>query len=349
MMSLGPVMVDLNGTALEPGEREMLRHPLVGGVILFSRNYHDVDQLRALVAEIHAVREPHLLVAVDHEGGRVQRFRSGFTRLPNARRLGKVYERDPARARRLSRAVGWVMARELRAVGIDFSFAPVLDLDRGVSGVIGDRAFHADPEIVADLAGAYVLGMRDAGMAATGKHFPGHGAVVEDSHESVPVDERRFADISAEDVLPFERLIRHGLAAVMPAHVIYSQVGPEPAGFSPFWLKDILRERLAFQGVVFSDDLNMEGASVAGGYPERAKAALDAGCDMAIICNNPTAAAQILDGLGGDNDPVLHARMARMHGLHPVTLSELHRDPHWRRAADALHALEDDPSLELDI
>ncbi|WP_303905004.1 beta-N-acetylhexosaminidase [Thiohalomonas denitrificans] len=348
-MSLGPVMVDVNGTALELDEREMLRHPAVGGVILFSRNYHDVDQLRALVAEIHAVREPHLLVAVDHEGGRVQRFRSGFTRLPRARRLGDVHERDPSRARRLSQTAGWVMARELRAVGIDFSFAPVLDLERGVSGVIGDRAFHSDPEIVSDLAGAYILGMREAGMAATAKHFPGHGAVIEDSHEAIPVDERRFADIFAEDVLPFERLIRQGLAAVMPAHVIYSRVVPEPAGFSPFWLQEVLRERLGFQGVVFSDDLDMEGASVAGDYPERAKAALGAGCDMAIICNNPPAAARILDGLGENNNPVLHARLARMHGLHPVTLSELHRDPHWRRASEALHALEDDPSLELGI
>lgn len=348
-MSLGPIMLDLNGTRLEAEEREMLQHPLVGGVILFSRNYHDVEQLRALVAEIHALREPHLLVAVDHEGGPVQRFRSGFTRLPAARRFGELFERDPRRARQLAETAGWLMASELRAVGVDFSFAPVLDLDRGISRVIGVRAFHSDPEVVAALAGAYMHGMREAGMAATGKHFPGHGAVVEDSHEAIPVDEREYADIFAEDVVPFERLADQGLAAVMPAHVIYSRVAPEPAGFSPFWLREVLRNRLGFQGVIFSDDLNMEGASIAGGYPERAEAALSAGCDVAVICNNRAATLEILDGLKGHNDALLHARLARMHGLHPLTLEQLHRDPRWRRASEALQVLQEDPSLELGI
>lgn len=348
-MSLGPVMLDIQGTSLDADDRELLQHPLVGGVILFTRNYHDVDQLKALVDEIHALRDPHLLVAVDHEGGRVQRFRSGFTRLPSMRRIGELHAGEPAKARRLAEAAGWIMASELRAVGIDFSFAPVIDLDYGVSDVIGDRAFGRDPEHVSELAAAYMHGMRRAGMAATGKHFPGHGAVALDSHEAIPVDERRFEDIYAEDVLPFERLIRQGLAAIMPAHVIYPRAAPEPAGFSPFWLREVLRKRLGFQGVIFSDDLNMEGASVAGSYLERAQAARGAGCDMALICNNRPAALEILQGLTVENEPVLHARLARMHGIHPITLAELHRDIHWHRAVEALQAVEEDPSLELDI
>ncbi|MCW8829666.1 MAG: beta-N-acetylhexosaminidase, partial [Gammaproteobacteria bacterium] len=296
-MSLGPVMVDLRGTVLEENEREILTHPLVGGIILFSRNYKDPQQLASLIADIHALRTPPLLVAVDHEGGRVQRFRQGFTRLPAARRFGEIHEHDPRRARQLAEQAGWVMASELRAVGVDFSFAPVLDLDYGISEVIGDRAFHRRPQVVAELASAMMLGMQRAGMAATGKHFPGHGAVEADSHEAIPVDRREVEAILHEDVVPYERMIANGMAAVMPAHVIYSEVDEQPAGFSSFWLREVLRKRLGFQGIIFSDDLNMEGASVAGDYVARARAALDAGCDMVLICNNPEAARSILDGL----------------------------------------------------
>ncbi|MCK4950974.1 MAG: beta-N-acetylhexosaminidase, partial [Gammaproteobacteria bacterium] len=221
-MSLGPVMVDVAGIELSSEEREMLQHPLVGGVILFTRNYQDVEQLERLVAELHAIREPRLLVSVDHEGGRVQRFREGFTRLPAVGRLSEIYNQDKKKARQYAEASGWLMASELRAVDIDFSFAPVLDLDRGVSTIIGDRAFHSSPEAVADLAHAYMHGMRKAGMEATGKHFPGHGAVAADSHLDLPVDNRRYEDIYAEDILPFERMIHYGLAAVMPAHVVYT-------------------------------------------------------------------------------------------------------------------------------
>jgi len=345
-MALGPVMLDLEGTSLSAEERELLAHPLVGGVILFSRNFESPQQVAALVEAIHGVRTPRLLVAVDHEGGRVQRFREGFVRLPPAGSLAAPYDADHGRGRRLAEACGWVMAAELRAVGIDFSFAPVLDLDRGVSTVIGDRAFHRNPEAVADLAHHYMLGMRRAGMAATGKHFPGHGAVAADSHTDLPVDERRAEDILAEDVLPFERTIHYGLAGVMPAHVVYSAIDPLPAGFSPFWLKEVLRHRLGFEGVIFSDDLSMAGAEAAGGYLERAEAALDAGCDMVLACNNRKGALQVLQGLKRRPDPVSQARLARMHGRHPVTRAELHQDPAWREAVQAVGRLVADPSLE---
>ncbi len=348
-MSLGPVMLDLQGTTLDEQEREMLQHPLVGGVILFTRNYENPEQLTALITEIHELRSPPLLIAVDHEGGRVQRFRQGFTRLPAMRRFGELYEHDKRRARQLAELAGWVMASELRAVGVDFSFAPVLDLDYGISAVIGDRAFHRRPQVVAELANAVMQGMHRAGMAATGKHFPGHGAVEADSHEAIPIDSRRYEDIVAEDMKPYELMISNGMAAVMPAHVIYSNVDAQPAGFSPFWLKEVLRHRMSFQGVIFSDDLSMEGASVAGDYVARARAALAAGCDVALICNNREGALQILRGLEVEPSPVLHARLARLHGRHPITRESLHVDPAWRQAVSALQELEANPSLTLDL
>lgn len=336
-MPLGPVMLDVEGLALAAEDRERLRHPLTGGVILFSRNYESPEQIAALVAEIHALRDPHLLVAVDHEGGRVQRFRDGFTRLPPVRKLGEAYDEHPKRALRLAEAAGWLMAAELRSVGVDFSFAPVLDLDRGVSGIIGDRAFHTDPEAVAELAHAYMRGMTRAGMAATGKHFPGHGAVAADSHLALPVDERSLADILAEDVLPFERMIHYGLAGIMPAHVVYPKVDSQPAGFSRRWLRDILRGQLGFQGVIFSDDLSMEGAKGAGNVVARAQAALSAGCDMVLVCNDTAAANELLDGLGPHDDPVASLRLVRLHGRHPVARTQLAADETWREAVRLVH------------
>ncbi len=336
-MPLGPVMLDIEGQALTAEDRERLRHPLTGGVILFSRNFESPEQIAALVAEIHALRDPQLLVAVDHEGGRVQRFRDGFTRLPPVRRLGEAYDEHPKRALRLAEAAGWLMAAELRAVGVDFSFAPVLDLDRGVSTIIGDRAFHTDPEAVAELAHAYMRGMTRAGMAATGKHFPGHGAVAADSHLALPIDERPLADILAEDVLPFERMIHYGLAGIMPAHVVYPKVDSQPAGFSRRWLKEILRGQLGFQGVIFSDDLSMEGAKQAGNVVARAKAALSAGCDMVLVCNDTAATDALLDGLGPHDDPVASLRLVRLHGRHPVARAQLAADENWREAVRLVH------------
>lgn len=348
-MALGPVMLGLEGLALAAEERELLKHPLVGGVILFARNYESPEQVAALTDVIHALRQPRLLIAVDHEGGRVQRFREGFTRLPAVRRLGEIHDENPQRAKQLARVTGWLMAAELRAVGVDFSFAPVLDLDHGVSGIIGDRAFHHDPEVVADLAHAYVSGMQKAGMEAVGKHFPGHGGIAADSHLELPVDPRPYVDLATADLLAFERMIHYGLAALMPAHVLYPQMDDRPAGFSERWLKDILRQELEFHGVVFSDDLDMAGAQEAGTPPERARAALMAGCDMALACNDRRAAVAILDHLGLKPDPVSQVRLIRLHGRGRPNLKRLHYNPVWQRAVRLVQDYDASPLLEMDI
>ncbi|MFO1371317.1 MAG: beta-N-acetylhexosaminidase [Candidatus Competibacteraceae bacterium] len=348
-MSLGPVMLGLDGLELTAEERELLQHPLVGGVILFTRNYQSPAQAASLVAALHALRQPRLLVAVDHEGGRVQRFRDGFTRLPAVRQLGELYDQDRMRAKQLARVTGWLMATELRAVGVDFSFAPVLDLDHGVSSIIGDRAFHNDPEAVADLAHAYMSGMQKAGMEAVGKHFPGHGGIVADSHLELPVDPRSYADLERADLLAFERMIHYGLAAIMPAHVLYPQVDDQPAGFSARWLKDILRRRLEFQGVIFSDDLDMAGAHSVGTPPERARAALAAGCDMVLACNDRRAATAIVDKLRHAPDPVSQVRLIRLHGRGRLTVERMQRNPIWQRAVQLVHDYDAFPLLEMDI
>lgn len=290
----GPVMLDVAAYEVTSEEREILQHPLVGGVILFARNYAEPEQLRALTTAIRAAR-PELLISVDHEGGRVQRFRDGFTRLPAMRRLGEGWSADPEAAKQQARHAGFVLAAELRAHGVDLSYAPVLDLDYGVSSVIGDRAFHRDPLVATELARAVVAGLADVGMRAVGKHFPGHGAVEADSHVAIPVDTRSFDEVWKDDVQPF-RLLAGELGGVMPAHVIFENIEPRPAGFSAFWLQEILRGKLGFEGVIFSDDLTMEGASVAGGIVARAEAAHSAGCDMVLVCNRPDFAVELLDG-----------------------------------------------------
>jgi beta-N-acetylhexosaminidase len=308
-MKAGAVMFDLSGPRLGAEEKELLRHPSAGGVILFSRNFESPRQLRALTGEIRAQR-PELLIAVDHEGGRVQRFQEGFTRIPPMRLLGERWEIDAGEARALAESIGYVIAVELRSHAVDFSFAPVLDVDFGSSGVIGDRAFSDEPTVIAALAGAFVAGMAAGGAASVGKHFPGHGYVRADSHVDVPVDTRSFADIDATDLHPYRELIARGLAGVMPAHVIYPQVDDRPAGYSRVWLQDILRARLGFEGMIFSDDLSMEGARVAGGPAERALAAIEAGCDMVLLCNAPQAVPGLLDELNGRSPDA--GRVARM-------------------------------------
>ncbi len=313
-MPPGPLMLDLRGPDLEADEREMLLHPLAGGALLFARNYQDPATLAALTAQIHALRDPPLLIAVDHEGGRVQRFRQGFTRLPPARRFGELYEQDETKALDLAEDAGWLLAAELLSVGVDLSFTPVLDLDAGVSSFLGDRAYHRSPLVVARLAQRLMQGMRRAGMTPVGKHFPGHGCVQEDSHHEAPVDKRSYADLARNDLAPFVQLINAGLTAVMPAHVVYPQVDARPAGFSPVWLRQILREKLNFQGMIFSDDLSMAAAAVAGDYLQRARAALEAGCDLALVCNNQPQAVMLLDNLKVKADPASQRRMASMRG-----------------------------------
>lgn len=346
-MTLGPVMLDVQGLALDAEERELLTHPNVGGVILFSRNYESPAQLARLTAEIHALRQPELVIAVDQEGGRVQRFRDGFTPLPAMHALGRQYDLDHDRALQLAESCGWMMAAELRAAGVDLSFAPVVDLDYGLSEVIGDRAFHRDPEAVARLAGRFAAGMRHAGMAAVAKHFPGHGGVVADSHHALPEDRRPYADL-LDDMRPYEKLIAEGLGGVMTAHVVYPRLDRLPASFSSWWLSTELRIRLRFQGAVFSDDLSMAGAAVAGAPAERAARSLQAGCDVVLVCNDRSAAVSVVESLGDWYEPAGHLRLTRLRGRRePVP--DLRSAPQWQRAAAALKALEvERPQLELE-
>lgn len=315
-LPLGPVMLDIAGLTLDAPDREVLAHPAVGGVILFKQNFSSPAQLDQLTADIHSLRTPALLIAVDQEGGRVQRFQEGFTRLPPMRALGEVYDRDPGLAENLAGAIGVVLASELRDHGVDMSFAPVVDIDFGASTVIGDRALHRTPQGVARLAASLVRGMGRLGMGAVAKHFPGHGFVRADSHVAVPVDERPLAEIEANDLIPYATLIAAGLAGVMPAHVIYPKVDARAAGFSDVWLGRILRGKLGFQGLVFSDDLSMEGATVAGDIVARGRAALGAGCDMVLVCGNRPAASALLAGLKAA--PVAAARLAPFRGA-PTT------------------------------
>jgi beta-N-acetylhexosaminidase len=345
-MSLGPLMVDIAGTELTPDDVQVLSHPLVGSVILFSRNYRDVAQVSRLTAAIRAVRTPSLLIAVDHEGGRVQRFREGFTRLPPARSLGRRYDEDRREGLSLAQAAGWLMASELRAVGVDFSFAPCVDLDYGVSEIIGDRAFHRDPDAVAALAVAYMSGMREAGMAATAKHFPGHGAVFADSHVALPIDRRNFVDLEP-DIRPYRLLIENHLAGVMGAHVVFPAVDPLPASLSRRWVSGVLRGELGFHGCVFADDLTMAGAAAFGGVIERAELAFAAGCDVLPICNDRQAVKSVLNHFGPDlGSPASQARVVRMRarGEAPVNLGA---DRQWQQTVMMIANLSATPPLVL--
>lgn len=338
-MTRGPVVVDIEGTTLTSADRDRLAHPRVGMVILFARNYESPRQLRHLTHQIHALGDPQLLIAVDHEGGRVQRFREGFTEIPAMASLGVLWDRDVLGACRAAVSAGYVMASELRAHGVDLTFAPVLDLEWNRSSVIGDRALHGDARTVAMLANHLCHGMALAGMANCGKHFPGHGWPEADSHHAIPTDERTLDAILQHDAAPYCWL-GASLASVMPAHVVYSQVDAMPAGFSRRWIQDILRGQLGFTGAVFSDDLSMKGARVAGGVIESAQAALEAGCDFILICNDAGAVSKVLDDVNGSPTPEFERRFSRLvpMGAEP-DIRALHGDPRYQAAVATLTAL----------
>lgn len=324
-MPLGPVMVDVPSTKLTEGDIKRLTHPLTGGMILFARNYESPEQLKALTASIRALRTPELLIAVDHEGGRVQRFREGFTPIPPMRTLGERWNESQEEALRLAYNVGQVIGAEMVLHGIDFSFTPVLDVDWGESGVIGNRAFHVRPSAITALARELIRGLAWAGVPSVGKHFPGHGFVRADSHLEIPVDERTLDQIWESDLIPFRELSRDGMNAVMPAHIIYPEVDKRPAGFSQKWLQEVLRERLGFEGVIFSDDLTMEGASVMGNENQRAHAALKAGCDMVLLCNNQYRADLLLASLTADGlqaDPASSKHLESMQARGTVDMAQ---------------------------
>ena len=334
---LGPVMLDLEGTKLTAAEKRLLLEPAIGGVILFARNVENGYQVRQLCSDIRRVRAD-VLIGVDQEGGRVQRIKEGMTRLPAMARIGEHYRENPEEGLALGKDAGWLLGMEMAACGLDLSFAPVLDVESGVSSVIGDRSFSSDPLHVAQLGGAFIAGLHDAGMAAVGKHFPGHGSVAADSHVALPVDDRPLEAIKQRDLLPFTHLAAQ-LEGVMPAHVIYSAFDTRPAGFSPSWL-GMLRESLGFKGCIFSDDLSMAGAHEAGGPKQRAQAALAAGCDMLLVCNDRAAALEVIEACKG----VETKRPAKLrYSRARPDLDALSALGRWRRAHAKLEALADKP------
>ncbi|AVH13257.1 beta-N-acetylhexosaminidase [Acinetobacter indicus] len=336
---IGALMLDIAGTALTQEDIQLLQAPQVGGVILFGRNIESPRQVRALTDHMRQVR-PDILIAVDQEGGRVQRLKQGFTLLPAMGRFGELYQQQPERAVELAEQCGWLMATEVLAVGIDFSFAPVLDLN-DISDVIGDRSFARNMDDIIVLARAFLSGMQRAGMATTGKHFPGHGSVKADSHVAAAIDSRSYAEIQQKDMQSFIQL-QAQLDALMPAHVIYDQVDPNPAGFSPYWIQTVLRQQLNFDGVLFSDDLSMQAACVAGGADARIQAALNAGCDMGLVCNDRAAACLALEGIQDVPLPN-QTRLARMRGQIPeIQIGDvLELGPEWQAVRDRIVRFKD--------
>jgi len=341
-------MLDIEGQSLTPADRVLLREPAVGGVILFSRNYASPEQIADLVADIRSSRRPPLLVAVDHEGGRVQRFRDGFSPIPPMRQLGRLYDENDTAALEMTRNCGWLIGSELRAVGIDLCFAPCVDLDWGVSEIIGNRSFHRKPDVVAKLAVALCRGLREAGMAAVAKHFPGHGAVVADSHEALPVDRRDYGGV-LDDMRPYEQLVeRRDIAGVMMAHVVYSAMDSQPAGFSEYWIRNQLRSQVGFDGAVFCDDLSMKATGSYGSMPKRARLALSAGCDMVLVCNDRPAAQRTVDALHEYSNPPSLVRLARLHGTGAKKRELLLASSEWQAASSALQRWLERPQLQLD-
>ena len=341
-------MLDVEGLELVAADRRLLREPAVGGVILFARNYASPAQLADLVSDIRAVRSPPLLIAVDHEGGRVQRFRDGFSAIPPMRELGRVFDRNRDEALVLAREVGWLIGAELRASGIDLALNPCCDLDWGLNDAIGDRALHRQPDAVSAIAGEIALGLRSAGMVAVAKHFPGHGGVVADSHHALPIDRREFGEL-LEDMRPFENLVRRRLlGGVLMSHVVYADVDALPAGFSAYWMHEQLRAQLGFDGAILSDDLSMRATQQFGSMPVRAEKALKAGCDMVLICNDRPAALAAVEHLGDYSNPLSLVRLARLHGTGQPLRETLLASDEWRVAAERLGGWMEPPILKLD-
>lgn len=333
---IGALIISIEGTTLTETDREILAHPLVGGVVLFTRNYESREQLRHLCQTIRAARKKPLLIMVDQEGGRVQRFVSQFTKLPYLSWFGKIYDQDPIKACHLAEDSGWLMASELLSIGIDISLAPVLDLNKDVSAIIGDRAFHRNPGVVAKLAESYIQGMQEAGMAATGKHFPGHGSILQDSHLALPIDERSLSQIEQDDMIPFAEVIKSGITAIMAAHLLFPKVDKVAVTYSRHWLQDILRRRLKFEGVIFSDDLNMEGANISPNHVDRFLAAREAGCDFAILCNNPDATIQVIDKIPSTKHQVVSEKWSELQADFSCLQEPFTKNHRWLRTHECL-------------
>ncbi|NQY64148.1 MAG: beta-N-acetylhexosaminidase [Alteromonadaceae bacterium] len=330
---MGPIMLDVQGTSLSAEDKELLEHPLVGGLILFSRNYQSPKQVSALTREIRKAAKSPILIAVDQEGGRVQRFREHFSTIPAMGAIWRCADGDVEFAKLIAKNCGTLMALEVQAVGIDLSLAPVLDIN-GISEVIGERAFHQQPEQVIALASAFIDGMQKAGMKATGKHFPGHGSVQADSHHALPIDTRSKQQIINLDLLPFKHLIAaQKVSAIMPAHIVFPNIDSKSVGFSHYWLQEVLRDTLAFEGVIFSDDLSMEGAASIGGYIERAEAAQQAGCDMLLLCNNRQGCIEVIDNANIEITSTSSERLKTLLKTSRLTWPDLAENLMWRQAS----------------
>lgn len=337
--SIGAFVIDVEGKTLTPEDRELLMHPLVGGVILFTRNYESREQLRSLCHEIRRARKEPLLIMADQEGGRVQRFRSEFTKLPAMGTFGELYQKDPQTTLQYAKDCGWLMATELLSIGIDLSLAPVLDMNKKMNNVIGDRAFHANSNTIIEVAQAFIHGMHDAGMAATGKHFPGHGSVTADSHTALPIDTRSLEEVEKEDMVPFTAMIMNNITAIMAAHITFPNIDEYPVGYSKYWLQEILRKRLGFQGIIISDDLNMEGANISSDYKDRFLAARNAGCDLVLLCNNRAGVISVLDHTAPAAHKISQEKWETLKGRFTQPTMPFEQQPRWKTTREFLHRI----------